>query len=197
MNQGWFSWMCYGLREVMEQLVQTIGGKWKLTAWKQLRGASRVALVVKILPASAGDAGDMGSVPGWGRSPGGGYGNPLQYSCLGNPMDRGPWRATVHGAAKSQARLKWLSTHTCKLYMEKVEVERFYLKLTKDPFVPGPPAINKMSGSGVKLSGFRSLESFWAALCLPFRPRKGKITVKIGFVWFCEEFCEFICGSGH
>ena len=45
-----------------------------------------------------------------GRSPGGGHGNPLQYSCLENPMDRGAWRATVHGVAKSLTRLKWLST---------------------------------------------------------------------------------------
>ena len=49
---------------------------------------------------------------GWvGRSPGGGHGNPLQYSCLENPMGRGAWRATVHGVTKSQTRLKWLSTH--------------------------------------------------------------------------------------
>ena len=47
-------------------------------------------------------AGDPGSIPGLGRSPGGGHGNPLQYSCLENPMDRGAWRATVHGVAKSQ-----------------------------------------------------------------------------------------------
>ena len=53
----------------------------------------------------------MGFDPGSGRSPGGGHGNPLQYSCLENPMDRGPWRATVHGVAKSQTWLKWLSTH--------------------------------------------------------------------------------------
>ena len=54
--------------------------------------------------ANAG-AGDAGSIPGSGRSPGGGNGNPLQYSCLGNPMDRGAWRATVHGVAKDQTRL--------------------------------------------------------------------------------------------
>ena len=48
-----------------------------------------------------------GLIPGWGRSPGGGYGNPLQYSCLENPMNRGAWWATVHGVAKSQTRLKW------------------------------------------------------------------------------------------
>ena len=51
------------------------------------------------------DAGDMGSIPGSGRSPGEGNGNSLQYSCLGNPMDRGAWRATVHEAAKSQTQL--------------------------------------------------------------------------------------------
>ena len=49
---------------------------------------------------NAGDAGDVGLIPGSGRSPGGGNGNPLQYSCLGNPMDRGTWQATVHGVAK-------------------------------------------------------------------------------------------------
>ena len=51
--------------------------------------ASQVALEVKNLPANAGDARDAGLIPGWGRSPGGGHGNPLQYSCLENPMDRG------------------------------------------------------------------------------------------------------------
>ncbi|CAI9159835.1 unnamed protein product [Rangifer tarandus platyrhynchus] len=56
----------------------------------------------------AGAAGDSGSIPGSGRPAGGGNGNPLQYSCLENPMDRGAWRATVHGVTKSQTRL---STH--------------------------------------------------------------------------------------
>ena len=56
--------------------------------------------VVMNPPASAGDAGDTGSVSGSGRSPGGGHGNPLQYSCLGNPMDRGAWWATVCGVTK-------------------------------------------------------------------------------------------------
>ena len=60
-----------------------------------------MALVVKNPPANAGDARDVGSIPGSGRSPGGGHGNLLQYSCLKNPMDRGAWQATVHGAAES------------------------------------------------------------------------------------------------
>ena len=53
--------------------------------------ASQVVLVVKNLPANAGHVRDMGSIPGLGRSPGGRHGNPLQYSCLENPMDRGAW----------------------------------------------------------------------------------------------------------
>ena len=60
----------------------------------------------KNLPASAGDVRDEGLVPGLGRSPGGGHGSPLQASCLENPMDRGVWRATVHGVAESRTRLK-------------------------------------------------------------------------------------------
>ena len=74
-------------------------------------GASQVALMVKNPPANAGDGRDTGSIPGSGRSPGGRHGNPLQYSCLENPMDRGTWKATVHRVAKSWTRLKRLSTH--------------------------------------------------------------------------------------
>ena len=55
----------------------------------------------KELACSAEAAGDMGSIPGWGRYPGGGHGSPLQYSCLENPMDRGAWWATVHRVTKS------------------------------------------------------------------------------------------------
>ena len=74
--------------------------------------ASQVALVVKNLPASAGDIRDSGSIPGLGRSPGEGNGNPLQYSCLENPMDREAWQAIVHRVAKSWTWLKWLTMHT-------------------------------------------------------------------------------------
>ena len=68
--------------------------------------ASLEVLVVKNLPASAGDIRDAGSIPGSGRSPRGGHGNPLQYSCLQNPMDRGAWWDAVQGVAKSWTRLK-------------------------------------------------------------------------------------------
>ena len=65
--------------------------------------------VVKNLPAHARD---VGSIPGSGTSPGGENGNPLQYSCLGNPTDRGAWWATVHGVIQSRTQLKWWSMHT-------------------------------------------------------------------------------------
>ena len=57
---------------------------------------------VKNLPANLGDIRDIGSIPGSGRSPGGRHGNPLQYSCLENPMDKGAWQAIVHGVAESR-----------------------------------------------------------------------------------------------
>ena len=70
--------------------------------------------MVKNLPANARDISDIDSIHGTERSPGEGNGNPLQCSCLENPMDRGTWWATVHGVTKSGTRLKQLSTHTLK-----------------------------------------------------------------------------------
>ena len=67
--------------------------------------AFQVALVVKNLPANAGATGDAVSILESGRSPGGGCGNPLQYSCLENPVDRGGWQAAVHRVAQSQTQL--------------------------------------------------------------------------------------------
>ena len=62
--------------------------------------------MVKNPPANAGNIRDAGSIPGLGRSPGGGHSNPLQYSCLEKPMDRGAWQAAVHRFAQSQTRMK-------------------------------------------------------------------------------------------
>ena len=62
---------------------------------------------------SACNAGDLGSIPGSGRSPGEGNGNPLQYSCLENPMDGGAWSASVHGVTKSQTRLSDFTSLSC------------------------------------------------------------------------------------
>ena len=75
---------------------------------------SHVVPVVKTLPASTGDARDVGLVPGWGRFPGVGNSNPFQYSCLENSMDRGTWRVTVHGLAKSRPRLSTSAQHQSK-----------------------------------------------------------------------------------
>jgi len=65
-----------------------------------------MALMVQNLPANAGDIRDAGLISGSGKSPGGGHGNPLQYSCLENPMDRGAWQATVHRVTKNWTLLK-------------------------------------------------------------------------------------------
>ena len=62
--------------------------------------ASQVALEVKNPPANAGDIRNLGSIPGSGRPPGGGHGNPLRYPCLENPTHRGAWRATAHGSQR-------------------------------------------------------------------------------------------------
>ena len=73
--------------------------------------------VVKNLPANAGDTGDLGSTPGSWRSPGGGNGNPFQYSCLGNLIDRGPWHATSMGLPKVQT---WLSDWACMHFRKDI-----------------------------------------------------------------------------
>ena len=67
--------------------------------------------MVKNLPANAGDLRDLGSIPGSGRSPGGGHGSSLQYSCLETSMDRGAWWAIIQRVSKGQTQLKQLHTH--------------------------------------------------------------------------------------
>ena len=85
-----------------------------LSAWNkctlQEARASQVMLVVKNIPANEGNIRDEGLIPGLGKSPGGGHGNALQYSCLENSMGRRAWEATVHSVLKSKTQLKWLST---------------------------------------------------------------------------------------
>ena len=82
----------------------------KLGSFKGFAG-ERASVVKKKKKKSACQTGDPGSIPGLGKSPGEGNGNPLQYSCLENSMDRGAWWATVHGVAKTRTLLKRLSTH--------------------------------------------------------------------------------------
>ena len=88
--------------------------------------AFQVALVVKNMPANARELRDTGSVPGLGRSPGGGHGNPFQYSRLENSMDRGAWWVTVHGVAKSRTWLSSFAQHST--YCEMITtIKYFYL----------------------------------------------------------------------
>ena len=101
---------------------------------RQEKWASQVAQV-KNLPANAGDS---GSILGSRRSPGEGNGNPLQYFCLGNPMDRGPWWATVHAVTVSQ---KWLSTHT--LSRTKLQACLSHLSPPVPQSVKNPPAMQE------------------------------------------------------
>ena len=85
--------------------------------------------VVKNLPANARDKGDMGSVPGWGRSPGGGNGNPFRDSCLENPTDGGAWRSTVYGVMR--VGHDWVSMHACI-------TGRMWLYLSSEPLACFP-----------------------------------------------------------
>ena len=95
-------------------------------------GASQVVLVIKNPPANAGHVRDTGSIPGLGRSPGGGHGNRLQYSCLENAKDRETCRATVHSFAQSWTQLKQLSTHAhVYLYVEGDQIHGVRMQKTK------------------------------------------------------------------
>ena len=91
-------------------------------------------------------------IPGLRRSPGGGHGNPLQYSCLENPMDRGAWRATVCGVAKSQTQLKRLSTHECLLNISSVFLFSFHFFLLRVKHLGSRTFQNKRVYGGIKKS---------------------------------------------
>ena len=88
----------------------SMGSHWVGHHWSDLAAAA----VVKNPPVNEGDIRDPCPIPGWGRSPAGGHGNPPQYFCLENPMDRGAWWTTVHSIPKSQTGPRQLSLHTCK-----------------------------------------------------------------------------------
>ena len=95
-------------------------------------------VVVKNPLANVGDARDTCSIPGSGRSPGGANGNPLQFSCLEHPMDRGAWQATVHGVAKSQTQLsehagryKWVKVKFLKKRLNNLSAMNLIFKRQK------------------------------------------------------------------
>ena len=97
------------------------------------------SMVVKNPPTNARNAGDLGLAPGSVRSPGERNGNPLQYSCLDNSLDRGAWWVTVHGVSKSRTQL---STQSCKFSL-CLEISE-YLPITQDPF--HLPKVQKVEG---------------------------------------------------
>ena len=119
--------------------------------------ASLVAQRVRNQLAKTEDAGGMGLIPGSGRSPGEGNGDPFQYSCLANPMDRGPWWARVHGVAKSRTQLReeqQNSTATrAELIMDISELPKLRKVITKETNVRHlliAESINRLSGSLLK-----------------------------------------------
>ena len=127
---------------------------------------SQVALVVKNLPVNAGDIRDMHSVPGLGRSPGVWTGNPLQYSCLENPMDRGAWWAIGHRVTKSQTQLKWLGTHALKAQFKCLPSRKF-------PWFCPPTEISELSLCSFIAFACNSLE-INLSIPLDYKPQKAK-----------------------
>ena len=114
---------------------------WILWSWNEVLGyrirASQVVLVVKNLSTSAGDVRDMCLIPGLGRSPGGGHGNPLHYSCLENPVDRGTGKAIVHRVAESQT---WLWSDLDQIIKMFSSVAQLYRTLC-DPMNHSMPGL--------------------------------------------------------
>ena len=109
--QGWFPLGLTGGISWQGKALSRIFSNTTVQKHQIFGAASRVVLLVKDPPANAGDIRDAVSVPGLGRSSGEGNDKPLQYSCLGNPMDRETWQAVVHRVTKSWTLLKWLGTH--------------------------------------------------------------------------------------
>ena len=131
---------------------------------------SHVAWVVKKLPATEGDLRDAGLIPGLGRSPGEGHGNLLQYSCLENPTDRGPWQAIVHAVAKSWTWLKQLSLHLSP-DLRKMQTHRKVYKL------------------------FQGVQEFPKILVLQDKNSYSINTTKTPKIWVDEERPELIRGN--
>ena len=127
-NRGW------SIKRLCENNINVLAD-FSLTA--VVAGASQVVLVVKTLPANAGDIRDADLIPGSERSPGGGHGNPVQYSCLENPIDRGAWQALVHGVLQSQSQLKWLSMHSCSGSNRSLVILWGTLGLLQSLYLPG------------------------------------------------------------
>ena len=130
--------------------------------------------MVKNLPASARDGKRPGSIPGWGRSPGGGQGNPLQYSCLENSLDRGAWWVTVHRVTKSWTQLKRLITACIQQFMNQAA-----------SYVVTRMALQRLVRNG---SFIFLLEDSCFTICVSFY-----CTTKCTCVHMCVPVCECTC----
>ena len=133
---------------------------------------------------STSNAGDLGSVPGSGRSPGAGNGNPLQYSCLENSMDRRAWRATVHGVTKSQTRI---SNQT----QEQPDGRDALSKVRGRSMWLPDPLQGHHSPSVFTSSPTQKLPTFFLLLCLHFFPHN-QITPPFPHI---IAFCVCVCGD--
>ena len=132
------------------QFIVTVNVCWVLIKWQTL---------LKGPPAYAGGARDTGLISGSGRSPGGGNGNPLQYSCLGKPMDRGAWWATVHGSQR--VRHNWVTEHTHIHYSKSCHMFQFILITV----LPGVSMVFK--GDGLVWTKWGRLERAWPVVAVP------------------------------
>ena len=150
--------------------------------------ASQVGLLVKNPSANAGDVRDAGSIPGLGRSPGGGHGNQLQYSCLENPLDSGAWRATVHGITKSRKWLKQLSMHTHKS-VYKIKISEGTWLGQKDIDILALIAIGKLLSEKVPIC--ISINSVWMSICFKTISKLRRISIS----WYRNTFKNE--GSSH
>ena len=148
---------------------------------------------VKNPSADAGNTRDLGSIPGLRRSPGEGKGNPLQYSCLENPTDRGAWRAIVHGASKSQT---WLSnwTHTHIYIYTYLSIYLFIFNL-KSLLANPSSLVNHF----VMLNEISSRDSVDISARAKKKKKKGNVchqqmgTFKRCFFLGCSDFCLALC----
>ena len=158
-------------REAWRAVIHGVAKSWtRLSDWTEMRGslgfldgASGKKKKKQNLPANAGDIRDVSSIPGSGRSPGGGHGIPLHYSCLENPMDRVAWCAVVHTVAKSRTQLKQLSTHTKsfrqgsdQLYFTNIISTSYFTNISTSYFINISTNLwNRLIGSKIwhRLSG--------------------------------------------
>ena len=168
----------------------------RCSRWRDLPQASQVALVVKNPPANAGNITDASLIPGLGRSLGGGDGNPLQYSCLENPKNRGAWWATVYRIVKSRTLLSDLtSKHTSGWQGAKSELTT----------VPLPPAqaqsLRQCSGVAVEMPLSQSSLEALNKPCAqePFRCRlfSPQLRQNPANTWGCAQQSLTPLGPGH